>query len=58
MKESDELKSCKNELVMAEMLLGAIEMALGGVEPSDFELSFPIVRDVWDMHCLIESVQE
>jgi len=38
----------QSQYVQAEMLLDSIEMALDGKEPSDFALSFPIVRRVWD----------
>lgn len=38
-----------NEIVMQDMILSAIQNAVDGVEPSDFELSYPIVRDVWDL---------
>ena len=41
-----------NEIVMQDMILNAIQNAVDGVEPSDFELSYSIVRDVW------EAVQE
>jgi hypothetical protein len=38
----------KNELVMARFILENIDLALTGQEPSDFALSFPLVRKVWD----------
>jgi len=34
----------------SEMILMAVARALDGEEPSDFELSFPVVRKAWDMH--------
>jgi len=36
--------------VMTLAVVEAIEAALDGVEPSDFMLSFPIVRKAWEMH--------
>ena len=39
---------CKNDLVLAEATLETIAQILDGVEPSDFMLSFPLVRKVWD----------
>ena len=40
----------ESKWIEAEMILMAVAMALDGNEPSDFELSFPIVRKAWDMH--------
>ena len=34
----------------SEMILNAVARALDGDEPSDFELSFPVVKKAWDMH--------
>ena len=45
--------STEGQLLLANVLLDAIELALDGKEPSDFELSFPIVRrvvDLYEMH--------
>lgn len=36
--------------VESEMLINAIGKALDGEEPSDFEMSFPIVRKAYDMY--------
>lgn len=38
-----------NEIVAQDMILSAIAAAVNGVEPSDFELSYSIVRDVWGL---------
>ena len=40
--------SYKHKLVQAEMIISAIEMALDGELPTDFELSFSIIRKAWD----------
>ena len=49
----EELTHYKNEAVKAHMLLDAIQKALDGEEPSDFELSFGIVREVYDLKQLL-----
>ncbi len=36
--------------IQAEMIINAIGEALDGEEPSDFEMSFPIVRKAWDAY--------
>lgn len=41
--------SYKAQWIQAEMIINAIGDALDGEEPSDFELSFPIVRKAWDV---------
>ena len=41
-------RSLENELVMALALLDAIQRIIDGQEVSDFELSFPVVRAVWE----------
>ena len=40
----------ESKWIESEMILNAVGMALDGDEPSDFELSFPVVRKAWDMH--------
>ena len=55
----DECKSCKelkkkfrnveSQLIALGSILDWIEIILDGDEVSDFALSFPIVRRVWDM---------
>jgi len=42
--------SYKSKWIEAEMVLNAVGSALDGEEPSDFELSFPIVRKAWDIY--------
>ena len=42
--------SYKSKWIEAEMVLNAVAMALDGEEPSDFELSIPIVRKAWDIY--------
>ena len=45
--------SIEGQLLLVNVLLEAIELVLDGKEPSDFELSFPIVRrvaDLYEMH--------
>ena len=39
----------ESQLALQDMLLSAIEDTLAGKEPSDFELSFGIVRHVYDL---------
>jgi len=42
------IRQLENEYVLQGSLLEAIEMILDGHEPSDFMLSFPLVRKAWD----------
>ena len=42
----------------AEMILDAIGAALDGEEPSDFELSFPLVRKAYDLYQLYHAPGE
>jgi len=44
-----QLKQLLNDYVSQGAILEAIEQVLDGQEPSDFMLSFPIVRRVWDV---------
>lgn len=46
-KEAMQLKS---ELAEVHAILEAIQDALDGKEPSDFMLSFPVVRQVQDLY--------
>lgn len=39
----------ESALVAANAQLAAIRKILDGYEPDDFMMSFPIVRDVWDL---------
>ena len=43
-------REMENRWIQAEMIISAISGALDGEEPSDFELSFLIVRKAWDIH--------
>lgn len=43
------LRDLKNELTQSNAVLEAINQILDGGEPSDFMLSFPMVRKVWDL---------
>jgi hypothetical protein len=43
------IKMLENDLVMTNSILESIEDILNGKEPSDFMLSFGIVRDVFDL---------
>jgi len=42
--------SYKSKWIQAEMIINAIGEALDGEEPSDFELSFPIVRKAFEVY--------
>ena len=42
--------SYRAKWIESEMIINAIGMALDGEEPSDFELSFPIIRKVWGIY--------
>ena len=42
--------SYKSKWILAETIINAIGEALDGEEPSDFELSFPIVRKAYDLY--------
>ena len=44
-----QLKQLLNNYVSQGAILEAIEIILDGSEPSDFMMSFPIVRKVFDM---------
>jgi len=46
----DRLKDTERLACEYEMILDAIESAAGGNEPSDFELSYPVVRRIWDLY--------
>ena len=40
-----------NQIVQAGLIIDAMDMIISnGEEPSDFEMSFPLVRAVWDRH--------
>jgi hypothetical protein len=52
--EAEKMRLLENEVAQCHMLLGAIEIATEGTAPNDFELSFPIVRNIWDMRCIID----
>ena len=43
------LRNIENDYVQIGAILEAIEQALDGQEPSDFMLSFPLVRKAWDV---------
>ena len=43
------LRQLENEYILLGSLLEAIEQILDGHEPSDFMLSFPLVRKAWDV---------
>jgi len=43
------VEDCKSALIYSQMLLDAIDRAVSGSVVSDFELSEPLVRAVWDM---------
>ena len=47
---SYEAKWIEDKWIEAEMIINAIGEALDGEEPSDFELSYPIVRKAYDMY--------
>ena len=42
--------SYKSKWIETEMIINAIGEALDGEEPSDFELSYPIVRKAFDIY--------
>ena len=48
MKECKRCRQLENELFMAGSLLDAIHQIIEGQEVSDFELSFPAVREIAD----------
>jgi len=59
---TDELKELRKKYreledsyIETNMVLEAIQAALNGNEPSDFELSYPIVRQAWDLRKLSED---
>ena len=43
------IRQLENEYILLGSLLEAVEMILDGNEPSDFMLSFPLVRKAWDV---------
>jgi len=49
--KAEAYRECQNDLLIANSILEAINEALNGNEPSDFMLSFPIVRKAWDLYC-------
>ena len=49
--------SYKAKWIEAEMIINAIGSALEGEEPSDFELSYPIVRKAWDIWNILKSLE-
>ena len=51
-------RGLESEILELDMILNAVGMALDGQEPSDFELSFPIVRKAWDLHLWRERAFE
>jgi hypothetical protein len=42
--------SYESKWIFSEMLLNAVGEALDGEQPSDFELSFPVVRKAYDLY--------
>lgn len=48
----------EKDLTMAKYLLDNINMASEGIEPSDFALSFGLVRDVWDLYISMKTLEE
>jgi hypothetical protein len=48
---TERVKEAENQRAEFGMMIDAIDMILSnGEEPSDFEMSFPLVRAVWDGH--------
>ena len=58
MSVSNYQRGLESEILELDMILNAVGMALDGQEPSDFELSFPIVRKAWDLHLWRERAFE
>ncbi len=48
----DRITELENYSVLQGTILGGIKIILDGEEPSDFELSFPEVRQVQDLYDL------
>ena len=46
------LRNLESDYVYLGALMDAVGLALDGKEPSDFMLSFPVVRRVYDLVCL------
>lgn len=44
------IRHLENEVVLQDMIIDAIRGALEGQEPSDFEQSFDVVRQVWELY--------
>ena len=49
------LRNIESDYVYLDALMAAIDWALDGKELSDFMLSFPIVRRVYDLVCLSKN---
>ena len=45
------IRLLENDYILQGSVLEAIEQILDGQEPSDFMLSFPLVRKAWDVVC-------
>ena len=54
----DIIRQLKSELCLQYTILSAIKEALDGDEPSDFMLSFPVVRQVWDLVYELKKYEE
>ena len=50
-----ELRNLESDYIYLGSLMDAVGQALDGKEPSDFMLSFPIVRRVYDLVCLSKN---
>jgi len=48
----------ENDLAIVNYLLHSIHIASKGIEPSDFALSFGIVRDVWDLYVSMKTLED
>ena len=44
-------------IVKLEAELAACKQVLDGQEPSDFMLSFPLVKEVWDLRCAADDLK-
>ena len=42
------IRTLENECVLQQTLLGTIAEMLEGREPSDFLMSFPVIREIWE----------
>lgn len=47
-----------NNICVKNAILQAISEALDGREPSDFMLSFPIVRRVWEIYLVVKMLED